>query len=155
MKPLAALAVLVLASCNDDDDTTTNNPNSVQVIAEVTATSTSGDWRVTSFVDDGVDKTSFYQDYTFTFNANGTLTAITQDNGVAGFWSVTNDDDDDDVNTNTIAGVEYNLQFTASNILQELSDDWDIIAYSQTTIELTDDDDDNDNDTDYLTFQKI
>lgn len=110
-----------------------------------------GTWRITKFIDSGVDELSDFAGYSFTFNEDGSVTATLDNNTHTGTWSVTrdiSDDSDDDLND-----LDFNLSFTAPEFFQELTDDWDIISQSNTRIELLDVSGGN-GDVDYLTFEK-
>ena len=63
---LALLFVLNVASmCSDEDDAPTNI-NQTQVINTVI----SGTWRITNYVDSGVNETANFTGYNFTFASN-------------------------------------------------------------------------------------
>ena len=69
-----------------------------------------------------------------------------------GTWVVSSyiDDGDDDDN---LDDLDFNINFNVSNKLDDLSDDWDIISYSDTEIKLIDVSGGNGG-TDYLTLTK-
>lgn len=98
---------------------------------------TSGTWRVTYYFDDD-DETSDYNGYVFTFNANNTITVVKNALTYTGTWSFYEDD-----------GVAiFELNFSDSE-LSELGDDWELLEFSNTVVELKDDGNDE-----YLTFTK-
>ncbi|MGW9685954.1 hypothetical protein [Flagellimonas sp. 2504JD1-5] len=84
-----------------------------------------GTWTVSSYLDDGVDETNNFSDYTFNFVADGSVTA---DNGSAtnGIWATENGDN------------KFVLDFGAVTPLDEFNDDWDVISVSDTQLELRD-----------------
>jgi len=84
-----------------------------------------GVWSVSSYLDNGIDKTIDYNGYSITFNTDGTVVA---DNGspVNGTWSVQN------------AGNKFALDFGSSVPFNEFNDDWDVISVSDTQIQLQD-----------------
>lgn len=140
---------MALSSCSNNDD---ENPiDNTQQIAQIEANIESGTWRVTSLIDLGLDKTSDFTGYNFTFESNGTLTASNGTTTLSGTWSVANDSSDDDGSND----IEFNIFFPVSdsNDFEELNEDWDIVSTSATKIELSDISDDNVN-TDRLTFEK-
>ena len=155
MKKLKLISVLslvfvlnVASMCSDDDDTN-NTANPTPVINTVTQ----GTWRITFYEDSGVNETINYSNYIFTFGANGVLTAVNT-NTYTGSWSVTTDNSADDSPSNDL---DFNILFTApspATFVDDLSDDWDIISYTSTKIELVDVSGGNGG-TDYLTFEKI
>lgn len=136
--PLAAV-LLFSAACSDDDG------NSSPSATDVVNTVTQGTWRITSFVEDGIDQTDDFADYEFTFDESGVLMAISPDDTVSGDWSVTPDDD---------SGPDFNILFAAPPAFEELSEDWDIVQRTNSKIRLRDESG-GDGSIDTLTFEKI
>ncbi|GAA4037859.1 hypothetical protein GCM10022386_24650 [Flavobacterium cheonhonense] len=116
--------------CSSDD-----NSSSSQDPTPVINAATQGTWRVTSYVDSGTDETNHFTGYNFTFSNGGVLTATNGSNTVTGTWSVLNDDSNDDSPSNDL---DFNIGFTAPANFADLTDDWDIVTYSDTTISLID-----------------
>ena len=146
---LALVFLLNVASMCSDDDDTNNAGDPTPVINTVT----SGTWRITFYEDSGVNETTNYSNYIFTFGPNGVLTAANT-NTYTGSWSVTTDNSTDDSPSNDL---DFNILFTTpapATFVDDLSDDWDIISYTPTKIELVDVSGGNGG-TDYLTFEKI
>ena len=142
---LAVLFVLNVASmCSDDDDSPTN-VNQTQVINTVI----SGTWRITNYVDSGVNETTNFTGYNFTFGSNNVLTAVGNGLTISGTWSVTDTNSNDD----TLNDLDFNIAFTSPANFLELSDDWDIVSRTDTKIQLIDVSGGN-GVTDYLTFEK-
>jgi hypothetical protein len=134
-----ALLVFACIGCSDDSDDSTqvSSPN------EITTTVTSGEWVVTFYEEDGIEQTSDFSGYDFTFASNGDLSAT---NGMVtqlGVWS-----------TYTDSGqTKLDLQFTAiSGPFQEINEDWRVISRTATKIELRDVS--GDGSVDLLTFEK-
>ncbi|PJE42175.1 MAG: hypothetical protein CUR32_05070 [Flavobacterium sp.] len=128
---LFCLFMLNVASmCSSDD-----NSSSSQDPTPVINAATQGTWRVTSYVDSGTDETNHFTGYNFTFSNGGVLTATNGSNTVTGTWSVLNDDTNDDSPSNDL---DFNIGFTAPANFADLTDDWDIVTYSDTTISLID-----------------
>ena len=147
--PLLSLIFMlnVASMCSDDNDSS-NSSDPTPVINTVNQ----GTWRITFYEDSGVDETTNYSNYIFTFGANNVLTAANT-NTFTGSWSVTSDDSNDDSPSNDL---DFNIFFTApapASFVDDLSDDWDIISYTATKIELVDVSGGNGG-TDYLTFEK-
>jgi hypothetical protein len=147
--PLLALVFLlnVASMCSNDD-----NSNSSADPTPVINTVTSGTWRITLYEDNGVDETTNYSNYNFTFNSNGVLTAANT-TSYNGTWSVTTSNSADD---NPDNDLDFNIAFTAPapiTFTDDLTDDWDIVSYTATKIELIDVSGGNGG-TDYLTFEK-
>ena len=107
---------------------------------QITKISTDGTWIVSSYIDDGDDETNDYTNYRFVFLEDGTLNATdllsSNSTPYMGSWSITdsNSSDDDD----SLDDLDFNINFNLNNVLDELSDDWDIISYTDTEIKLVD-----------------
>ena len=138
-----SLSLIVSCSTNEDDST-----NTTVEIVQLESTAETGTWRVTNLVDSGQDETSDFNGFVFSFLENGTVTATNGTTIYDGTWSVASDDDDDN-------DVDFNIFFPVpdSNDFDDLNDDWDIVSYSDTIINLIDIDDET-GDTDLLTFEK-
>ena len=127
-------AIMLLAvSCNKSN---VNSPDVAQIVS-------SGAWHVTLFTKNGIDSTSGFSGYSFSFTNNGTVTAIKITVTKSGTWSV-----------NSSAG-KFNIDFGPkgnSNIpFGELTDDWKILSSNATEIRLGDD---NTASNEFLTFTK-
>lgn len=148
----ALLICFVSTSCSTDDN------NNAEQIAQIKTFAQSGTWKITRFIDSGVNETSDFTGYNFTFEDNGTLTATNGTNTLSGSWSVTNDSSsssDDDNSDDSSNDIDFNIFFAvlASNNFEDLNDDWDIVSTSATTIQLIDVSGGNGG-TDFLTFEK-
>jgi len=142
---LAALFMLNVASmCSNDD-----SPNSVDP-TPVINTAAQGNWRVTLFNDSGNDETNHFTGYNFTFGNSNVLTASNGTNTYTGSWSVTSDNSGDDSPSNDL---DFNIGFSSPPNFEELSEDWNIISYTTTKIQLIHISGGNGG-TDYLTFEK-
>ncbi|MDG1730837.1 MAG: hypothetical protein P8K68_11235 [Algibacter sp.] len=135
-----SLSIIISCSSNDDD-----SPKNTIDIQQLESTAETGTWRVTNLVDSDEDETSDFNGYDFTFSANGTVTATNGTTTYNGTWSITSDDSD----------VEFNLFFPVPDTdnFEDLNDDWDIVSYSDTIINLIDVSGGN-ADTDVLTFER-
>lgn len=144
---IGGIFVLNTASmCSSDDDS-----SSAQNPTEVINTVTSGTWRVTNFNEDGINETSYFTNYNFTFNSSGVLVATNGTDTHTGTWSVTDDDSNDDSPSNS--GVDFNIFFSAPANFTELNEDWDILERTATKIRLRHISG-GDGSTDLLTFEK-
>lgn len=143
---LACTLITVLLSCSSDDDNSPVNTDTSQIVSAAQ----SGTWSITSFVDSGNDETNHFTGYAFTFGSNGVLTAVNGDTTVTGTWSVTTDDSNDD---NPSGDVDFNIAFASPADFVDLTDDWDIVTVTSTTISLIDVSGGNGG-TDTLVFQK-
>lgn len=131
---VAGLFMMAFASCKKDDNS--SSPSSSIV--------TQGQWKVTLFSENEVVETSKFSNYVFTFNSNGTVSAVRSGSTVNGSWSDGNDDSQKKLNMNFASPVDFT----------EISDDWHILQESSSKIELEDVSGGNGG-TDLLTFEKI
>ena len=121
---LFCLFMLNVASlCSSDGNSSSSDPTPVINVA------TQGTWRITSYVDSGSNETSDFTGYNFTFATGNVLTATNGTNTYPGTWSVITDS----------SGLDFNIEFISpANFADELTDDWDIVSYTATTISLRD-----------------
>lgn len=143
---LAALFMLNVASTCSNDDSSSNSVDPTPVIN----TAASGNWRITLFNDSGTDETNNFTGYNFTFGSGNVLTATNGTNTYTGTWSVTSDDSGDDSPSNDL---DFNIAFASPPNFEELTEDWNIISYTTTKIQLIHVSGGNGG-TDYLTFEK-
>ena len=135
---LLLLMTFMFFSCDSSDD---NVENSVMDLTEINATATSGSWVVARFEEDGVDQTSNFFGYSFTFDIDGILNVAKEDLLVTGSWSITSDsnsnyNDDSSLDADSNDDVDFNIFFSSSSNFEELSEDWEIVSYTETRIEL-------------------
>lgn len=151
IKLISAFALFFMLTtamtCNDNDDSPSNN--SVDP-TPVINTVNNGNWRITLYNDSGSIETNNFANYIFTFGANNVLTAVNGSTTVTGVWSVTSDNSNDDSPSNDL---DFNIAFSAPANFAELTEDWNIISYNATKIELIHVSGGNGG-TDYLTFEK-
>src|SRR5690242_7462186 len=139
---ILALVIVIssLASCTKNND---DNGGSNGSATQAASVATSGDWRVTLFTDSGNDETSNFGGYTFTFNANGTVTATKGSTVKTGTWSVSS-------SSNKFI-IDLGVKSDSNKPLGELTDDWRVLSSSATQIRLGDD---NASSGESLTFTK-
>ncbi|PIB28542.1 hypothetical protein [Maribacter sp. 4G9] len=95
-------------------------------ILSAVLTASSSIWLIDTYLDDGVDFSSNYNAYEFTFNTNGTVLAINGSSTNSGTWSSQNN------------ATELMLDFNSIVTLDELNDSWDVISVVDNRIELSD-----------------
>ncbi len=144
------LLFFVTISCSSTDDNPIVNSNE-QIIIELGNIMQNGSWRISSFIDSGENETDHFNGYNFVFQANGILRADNFTNNYEGTWRITDDDDSQDDSGSE--DLEFIINFNLTNDFEDLNDDWDIVTYSATRIELRDISG-GDGDTDLLTFQR-
>ena len=144
--------LLVGAACESNSDETVTQDQADA--SDLRSKAVQGQWRITYFFDSDKEETDHFSGYVFTFGSNGTVTAVNGAIEVSGTWSVTDSDSSDDDSPDDSDDVDFNLFFATPPDFEELSDDWDILEYSDSRIKLIDISG-GDGDTDYLTFEKI
>jgi hypothetical protein len=137
----------VASTCSNVDDSPSNNSADPTPVINTVNT---GTWRVTLYNDSGTVETTNFSNYIFTFGSSNVLTAVNGSTTVTGTWSVTSDNSLDDSPSNDL---DFNIAFSAPANFAELTDDWNIITYTSTKIELIHVSGGNGG-TDYLTFEK-
>lgn len=150
---IMTIALLSLGSnysCSKDESNVDEKITAADM-AQIKATVESGDWRISVYSDDDIDETNDYAGFSFTFNSDGTLGATDGNTSVSGAWSITNSDNSNDDSSDD--DIDFNIFFTTPDIFEELADDWEIVKFSSTLIELKDVSG-GDGSTDYLTFEK-
>lgn len=151
MKLISAFMFLFIAtafsSCTDEDDTVVNNSVDPTPVINVV---NNGTWRITLFNDSGVDETLNFTDYDFSFGASNILSATNGTNTYSGTWSVTSDNSNDDSPSNDL---DFNIAFSAPANFAELTEDWNIISYTATKVQLVHVSGGGGG-TDYVTFEK-
>jgi hypothetical protein len=122
--------------CDEDDHY--KGPDELE-LAEIL---TQGAWIITYFFEDGDDKTSDYENFTFNFSSNGTFTASNGPIVYGGEWEIDLDDDE----------IELELDFDNDDSpLDELDEDWILIDFNGERIRLKDSSGGN---TTFLTFER-
>ena len=84
------------------------------------------------------------------FGAGNILSATNGTNTYSGTWSVTSDNSNDDSPSNDL---DFNIAFAAPANFADLTDDWNIISYTATKIQLIHVSGGGGG-TDYITFEK-
>ncbi|MFD2823171.1 hypothetical protein ACFS5M_05785 [Lacinutrix iliipiscaria] len=143
-----------MCSSDDHDDDDDGGHSNAAEIAALENTMESGNWKITYFFDTDSDETSDYTSYIFSFETDGTLVASNVLNTYTGSWSITDSSSSDDDDDDSSDDIDFNINFSTPADFVELSDDWDIILYSSTKIELIDVSGGGGG-TDYLTFEKL
>ncbi|RXR29423.1 hypothetical protein EQG68_13130 [Flavobacterium piscinae] len=100
---------------------------------------TSGNWRISYYHNSDEDDTSVYNGYVFTFNANNTITITRNSSTFTGTWLFYEED-----------GVDLLEIDFQDDPLDDLDDDWELLEFSSTLIQLKEEGDDE-----YLSFTKI
>jgi len=85
-----------------------------------------GQWEVAKYEDAGFDETDSYEGYSLIFSPQGTMIAMSDMDSVFGNWSEIFGNGD----------PQFNLDFEASELFEELDNDWEIGSVTEDRIEL-------------------
>tara|TARA_R110002049_G_scaffold190967_1_gene359660 strand:- start:20527 stop:20952 length:426 start_codon:yes stop_codon:yes gene_type:complete len=135
-------------ACDKDDDKTEDRVTA-EDITEIKTIINNGEWYVSYFLDSDEDDTDNFLGYGFIFNVSGVLAATDGNTALSGAWSIAVSDADD----SSDGEVEFDIVFNAPDNFEELSEDWHIVKYTKSKIELENVSDASGG-TDYLTFEK-
>ncbi len=139
--------VITVTSCSDEDDKTISSSVDPTPVINIVST---GTWKITFYEDSGVNETSNFTGYNFSFGAGNLLSTTNVTNTYSGTWSVTSDNSLDDSTSNDL---DFNIAFFAPVNFASLTDDWNIVSYTTTKIELIHVSGGGGG-TDYITFEK-
>ncbi|MDN5203904.1 hypothetical protein QQ008_21105 [Fulvivirgaceae bacterium BMA10] len=157
MKNLLIIIGLIVGinACSTSDEDAMQ-PDTAAVISELKGIVENGQWRVTYFFDSDKDETDNFNGFTFSFSSNGSITATKGTVNVTGSWSIINDDDGDDHSDgeDVYDDIDFNISFSTPYDFEELTEDWEIITYTNTKIELKHVSGGNGG-TDFLTLERI
>jgi len=134
-------AIVIFASCSSDDDSGDVNTSEFE---QVKTTLPQGKWKVSTFNDNGIDKSEEFESFKFTFNKDGSVEAQNDLLTELGTWNYDN---------TSSSSEKLNLKFGEINPFDEISDDWNIISVTNSKVELSDDD--GNGDIELLTFIKL
>ena len=119
-----SISLLSLSCSNDGNTSDTNSEN----VAQLQDAIIQGTWKITRFIEDGVNQTSNFNGFNFTFNTNGTVLATNGSTSINGTWST---------NVSSSGTPKFVLNFNISNgPFDEISEDWNIESVSSTLIDL-------------------
>lgn len=121
---LAAIAIAAFTSCTHESTIGTTNGTGT-----VTPVTTTGTWKITTFVHNGNNEKSLFDSYTFEFPATGTIAAKISGTTENGTFVQKVDDGEQKVD----------ITFNAAP-LTRLNDDWHIITTTATELDLQGDD---------------
>ncbi len=152
IKYLVGMLFTLLTYVACEKDSTDSEITSADVDAVKTIV-IDGVWKVTYYFDDK-DETSDFSSFSFDFKADGVLMAESNDSAISGSWSIDVDSDSSSDDSSNDSDVDFDIFLGNSPILEELNEDWDIVKYSDTKIELKDVSG-GDGSIDYLTFEKV
>jgi hypothetical protein len=144
---LVLLAVSLFLSCDtdrDDIELSAAEANELNIMVQ------KGEWHISQFTLNNVESTSTYSSYNFVFGEANNLTASTLADEVNGTWRISNDSGDEFDSYND---VDFNIFFSSTGKLGELTRNYDVISATNKEIKLILEQSTN-GDTARLTFSK-
>ncbi|PQJ12482.1 hypothetical protein CJD36_001665 [Flavipsychrobacter stenotrophus] len=117
---ICLLAVLALGSCTHES----------KIVIPTPVTAPTGTWKVSSFLHDGSDEKSMFDNYVFAFPSTGVITATNSGTVKTGVFNHTTD-----------GSVQKVVIDFDRNPLSRLDDDWDVTVNTATEIDLQKHDD--------------
>jgi hypothetical protein len=125
--------------CDEDDDNDFDDDDVDTSTLE--AILTDGSWKISYYFDE-TNQTTLYNNFTFTFNIDGTVVANNGSEDFLGTWTLYGDD----------GALELELTFENNNdLLDEITEDWIVTSFNTTLLELNDGDENGA----ILKFQKL
>ncbi|PKP26236.1 MAG: hypothetical protein CVU03_04260 [Bacteroidetes bacterium HGW-Bacteroidetes-2] len=126
---LAIIALMILSflslSCSNDGNIDHTNSGNVSQLQDAII---QGNWKITRFIEEGVNQTSNYTGFNFTFNANGSVLATNGSTPLNGTWTTS---------ISSSGTPKFLLNFNISNgPFDEISEDWNIETVSISLIDL-------------------
>ena len=156
---LICLSLFIITSCSTGGDDNNNGTggsggsgggggnNTTVQIQEIKNAVSSGMWVVTFYFDTDHEETNNFSTYGFSFNTTGSMSATNGVDTYNGTWSVTN-------SSSNNGDIHFNIMFSSHPDFIEISDDWKVLEYSNTKVELTDVSGGNGG-VDFLTFERL
>jgi hypothetical protein len=129
---LLFVSFLAFTSCSKDNDA----PSTKSIIQQ-------GKWKIVLFNDNGAVETSNYTGYEFTFNTNGSVSAVKNGSTVTGSWNVGSDE----------SLNKLTLGFPLLSGLTELNEQWTFLEKSYSVFKL--EHVNSEGQTEVVTFQKL
>lgn len=131
---LSLLAVFTSCSKTDDSIPASNQSGELKqkIVNDV--------WIISSYIDKSKNETHNYSGYTFEFSANGTLTANVSGTVFTGSWSIGSEHSgSDDSSHQSDDSNKLIISITGNEQMEEVSDDFQIVSFSDQQIILKDD----------------
>ncbi len=125
---LYILVALLIMGCSSDDDNATPQNQFQNIETQVIA----GSWEIAAFTNAGEDDTFTFESYVFDFSVAGTVIASSDLLSATGSWDYMGLDENESTEI-------FQLSFAGSNPQEpfdRLSENWEIVAASSTTIQL-------------------
>lgn len=127
-KSISSILVVTVLLTGISCSKSSGGGSSTDTIASIV---TQGTWKVHLYLNEAKDETANYSVYTFTFNSNGSMTAVNGGVTTTGTWTEALDS----------GKTKFTLKWNGGGIpvlLLQIEEDWVLKTKSATMIELTD-----------------
>ena len=115
----------ITTSCSNDDSVNPDNISSTELINTFTGHEL---FQISTFIEDGDNKTAFFGQFTFSFENNNVVNAQLNSEVTAGTYNIFVDD----------GRTELRMFFPGNPQLNELNDDWYFISQTENSIRFED-----------------
>lgn len=140
---LLLFTIAVLISCTDNSHSTFIN------YPKATDSFTSGNWHLSNFMKDSMNKHGIYKEYLFHFNSDNSVVASRNDKKTIGKWLVNSDWGTDD---NPPTDIDFVLEFKIYDSLSHLNGDYYIVERTASKLKLKSTN--TSDNSEYLEFEK-
>lgn len=128
------LVTLLVISCSKSE---TTDPT-----ADLTANQnmvSTGDWKVTQYLDSGKDETSDFSFLNVSFNADGTIVVTDGTSSYSGTWTLSAASSSSDDTGYDDKNHKFTISIAGDKLMQKLSKKWLAVKVTETEIWLSDD----------------
>jgi len=138
---LLTIAAILAVSCKKESQSVSTSAPTADTQKVVVASST---WKVTSFIEKGIDHTSDFSTYLFQFNSDGSSVANSAGIGILyyGSWSLMQGNNSGYDNSGNHSSGDSNkliISLSGNHHMDEISEGWKIVKLSDTEMWLIDD----------------
>lgn len=127
---LVIFAMFFIVSCDTDNDDMELVETEIIALNEILLDS---EWRITSFTENGQNKTDDLENYTFIFQSSNELVADSNLGSFNGTWRVSNDNGTELDPSNDL---DFMIFFTTNGKLGDLTNAYDVISANGSEINL-------------------
>lgn len=127
---LVAVSLIFIISCDSDKDdilSTDAQVNELRILMQ------SDNWHISNFVKNNDNLTADYQDYSFNFDENNVLRAVSDANEIDGTWRISNDSGS---KIDSYFDVDFNIFFSPEGKVGRLAGDYTVISADAENIRL-------------------
>lgn len=131
--PLILVALLAVSCSKSETTDPTADLNANQKMVST------GDWKVTQYLDSGKDETSDFSLLSVSFNADGTIVVTDGTNTYSGSWILAAANSSSDDTGYDDKNHKFTITISGDKLMQKLSKKWLAVKVTDTEIWLSDD----------------